>query len=142
MKFRFIPLAALCLTISLSATAQSALKIPMDAAEMRKYMGDYDNACPVCGTVTHVRAVQANDTGTETDVAPGPEDIGGNTVYIRPIFSTGGDSAKSHGNTATGKWRITVLYDNGSYAFFDQLQKPEVMKGDAVQVVAGRVERR
>jgi hypothetical protein len=142
MNFRFIPLATLCLSFSCTAGAQTALNIPMNAAEMRKYMGDYDNACPVCGTVTNVRAVQANDTGSETDIAPGPEDIGGETVYIRPLFSTGGDSAKSHESAATGKWRITVLYDNGSYAVFDQLQKPAVMKGDPVQVVAGRVERR
>jgi hypothetical protein len=142
MDFRLILLATFCLSITLPGAAQTALKIPMGATEMLKYMGDYDNACPVCGTVTNVRAVQANDAGTETDVAPGPEDIGGDTVYIKPIFSTGRDSAKSHGNTATGKWRITVLYDNGSYATFDQLQKPEVMKGDAVQVEAGRVERR
>ena len=142
MSFRFFPLAMLCLSISSAVAAQTALNIPMNAAEMRNYMSDFDNSCPGCGIVTNVRPVQANDTNAEAGGEPGPEDIEGDRVYIIPIFSTGGDSSKSHGNNATGKWRVTVLYDNGSYAAFDQLLKPEVMKGDAVRVVSGRVERR
>jgi hypothetical protein len=142
MNFRFILPAILCLPISLAAVAQTKLNLPLNAAEMRKYMSDFDNACPGCAVVTNVRQLQQNDTDADAGSEPSQRDVLGGSVYIKPIFSTGGDAAKSQGNTATGKWRITVLYDNGSYAVFDQLLKPELMKGDPVQVVAGHVERR
>ena len=37
---------------------------------------------------------------------------------------------------------MTVRYDDGSYAFFEQDDEPNFAKGDRVDVIDGRVERR
>ena len=37
---------------------------------------------------------------------------------------------------------MTVRYDDGTYAFFEQDDEPAVQKGDKIEVIDGRIERR
>ena len=39
-------------------------------------------------------------------------------------------------------YKMTVRYDDGTYAFFEQDDQPNVRKGDKVEVIDGRVELR
>lgn len=136
MNWRFISLAALLLPFSAMTAAQTRINLPLDAAEMRKFMSDYDNACPTCAVVTNLRGINEDGGEFEYSGVEGPEDIAGNNVLIQPIFSSNKVSTKIG---SASKWLVSVRYDNGSYASFEQLQKPVVMKGDMVQIVEGRV---
>lgn len=139
MNSRLTPLAAFLLSISSMATAQSKLILPIDAAEIRQYMRDFDNYCPTCAVVTNVRLINDDGGDIEYSGVAGPEDISGNTVLIQPLFSSGNQSTRL---VSSSHWRITVRYDNDTYAAFDQLQKPVIRKGDEVQIVNGRVQLR
>ncbi len=131
--------------------AQSKLVLPQSADDVRKYMAAPDARCPGCGVVNNVRRLAASgeggDSGQEAEAVthttgdPGP----GRDVQTVTIVGTGSESRAARTERvqpATGPWRVTVRYDDGSYASFDQDDRPSVRKGDRIQVVSGRVERR
>ena len=133
------------------AAAQSKLVLPQSADDVRKYMVAPDAHCPGCGVVSNVRRLAApgegGDSGQEAEAVtqttgdPGP----GRDVQTVTILGTGAESRAARAERAkpaTGPWRVTVRYDDGSYASFDQNDRPSVRKGDRIQVVSGRVERR
>ena len=101
---------------------ETTLKLPQSADDMRKYMAPSDARCPGCGVVSNIRQVE-------------PEDLGGRSpdagVEIRTGESGPGDEIQTvtlwgparhrvrapAGGQAAGKpWRVTVRYDDGSYA--------------------------
>jgi hypothetical protein len=139
MRLRFIPLTGLLLSLAFSAHAQTRLNIPTNAAEMRQYMRDFDNYCPTCATVTNVRTLDSAGREVEYSGVAGPEDVSGNKVLLQPLLSS--NKISTHIPAST-QWRVTVRYDNGAFAVFDQLQQPNLAKGDLVTVVEGRLERR
>jgi hypothetical protein len=146
-------LCLLLLSLSLApllSAAEKPLTIPQSPEEMRKYMNDPGDArCPGCGVVANVRQMASRGgLGNADEEAqqlrtgdPGPgEDIG--TTTIIGTGSQSRDARKQAAKPATGPWLVTVRYDDGSYAAFEQSRRPSVRKGDRVQVVSGRVERR
>lgn len=147
---RFLVVTLLAWLVS-SAAAQSKLVLPQSADDVRKYMAAPDARCPGCGVVNNVRRLPAPGAGgapsqeaeamTQTTGDPGP----GRDIQTVTILGTGSESRAARAKRAqpaTGLWRITVRYDDGSYATFDQEDRPAMRKGDRIQVVAGRVERR
>lgn len=133
----------------LSFAADKPLNIPQTPEEMRKYMKDGDARCPGCGVVTNVRQVEA---GTQAgmprdevnpprtgDAGPGEEV---STVTLAGTGSQSRDARRQVAKPAPKPWLVTVRYDDGSYAAFEQEARPAVRKGDRIQVVAGRIERR
>ena len=125
------------------------LSIPQTPEEMRKYMNAGDARCPGCGMVTNIRQTAGRGAlGNADEEAqqlrkgdPGPgEDVG--TVTIIGSGAQSRDARKQAATPAASTWLVTIRYDDGSYAAFAQEGKPAVRKGDRVQVVSGRIERR
>jgi hypothetical protein len=148
-KYRFGLMLGLSL-IPIFSEAASPLVIPQSPEEMRKYMNSSGDArCPGCGVVTNIRQTAGRGALGQADEEaqqlrrgdPGPgEDIGTTTIIGSGAQSR--DARKQSAKPASGPWLVTVRYDDGSYAAFEQSSKPSVGKGERVQVVSGRVERR
>lgn len=141
--------AATLLPLPTAALAQAPPVIPYDANDLRKFLREGDSRCPQCGVVMDVRMAgtvggAARDARDDMDVAVAWDSGPGNEVHMAPllVISDGGIKRPAEPKPAEKLWRVTVRYDNGSYATFDQAGMPTVSKGDRIQVVAGRVERR
>lgn len=70
--------------------------------------------------------------------------IGGD---VQPVTIAGtGSSSRAARKAAKApeplRWLVTVRYDDGSYAAFEQDDQPVVQRGERVQVISGRVEQR
>jgi hypothetical protein len=118
------------------ANGQTNLVLPTGPDDMRELMRNVETGpCTLCGIVTNVRSKQrAALKSIEQPRFNGPE------LIATPIVGKG-DSVKRarERDRETTIYTITVLYDNGQYAAFDQDEKPFVRKGDKVKVVDGRV---
>lgn len=128
---------------------ESSLLIPRSPEEMRKFMGGSDSRCPGCGVVSNVRQLDTKDragnAGHGASQARSGDSGPGDDVETLTIAGTGTQSRKARREgvkPATRPWLVTVRYDDGSYAAFEQDTAPALRKGDRVQVVSGRVERR
>jgi hypothetical protein len=131
------------------AAEESSLVIPRSPQEMRKFMGGSDARCPGCGVVSNVRQVDAKDQAgiavNGASQARSGDSGPGDDVETLTIAGTGSQSRKARREAAkpvAKPWLVTVRYDDGSYAAFELETAPTVRKGDRVQVVSGRVERR
>lgn len=125
------------------------LKLPQTPDQMREYMTDNDDRCPGCGVVTNVRRASAANPGKESGgnaARPYAGDPGpGSGVQPVPIAGSGASSRAERRKAAQptgGRWIVTVRYDNGSYAAFEQEDTPDVRAGERIKVVSGRVEKR
>jgi hypothetical protein len=148
MNFRYLLCLGLVVTPLLSV-AENSLVIPRSPEEMRKFMVDSDSRCPGCGVVSNVRQIEAKDQLVSADGEAAHLRTGdsgpGEDVGTLTIAGTGSQSRKARSEAAkpaAKPWRVTVRYDDGSYAAFEQDTAPALRKGDRVQVVSGRVERR
>lgn len=147
--------SALCMSLPVVASeaqekaTETTLKLPQSADEMREYMASGNSRCPGCGVVSNVRQVEAEVLGGRTpdagvdmrtgDSGPGEE------IHTVTLAGTGSASREARQRAAmppAKPWRVTVRYDDGSYASFDQDDRPRVARGQRVQVVSGRVEAR
>ena len=127
----------------------TALRLPQSADDIRQYMAPANARCLGCGVVTNIRQVEAKqlagismDAAAELrtgDIGPG-EDI--QTVTVAGTGSASREARQQAARPPENPWRITVRYDDGSYASFDQDDRPNVSRGQRVQVVSGRVEPR
>ena len=91
--------------------------------------------CTTCGVVTNVRSEQS-----EVSRKPLPATLGGPTIQGAPIIGTGTTVQDGRKSPKQTSWKVTVRYDNGQYATFDQSDEPSVRKGDKVRVAEGRVQ--
>ena len=140
----FPPFAIITVTMFLAipAMAQTSLKIPRDAREMQEIMRQSEGTCSNCGVVTSVASVEAGGMQNPLVAEDSPGNPGpGTDIQTSPVFGSASTSYSAK-NPEPGRWRIIVRYDDGSYASFDQIEKPIVAKGDQVQVRADRVELR
>ena len=65
---------------------------------------------------------------------------GGPVLQGAPIIGTGTTVQDGRKSPKQTNWKVTVRYDNGQYATFDQSDEPSVRKGDKVRVAEGRVQ--
>ncbi len=133
-----IGIAALTLILAGSpAIAQSSLKIPRTSDEMRDLLEKVDHGCSSCGVVTDITELQGTNNSNSTNVSrPGTDAGPGPGVRTTPIISSKTDGQSN------SRWRVTVRYDNGQYAAFEQVDPPTVVKGDNIRVITDRVELR
>lgn len=134
-----------CLSLSvvpLLSAQETQLVIPRSSAEMLKLMDDHDALCSACGVVSNIRETLADGQGGSAlnrgHIDP-PGDSGpSDDVGTVPILSK---NKKSGGVTLLPdqRWQVTVRYDDGAFAAFEQDDQPSVHVGDRVQVVSGRV---
>lgn len=144
---RYLPLLA-CLISPLLFAAEQTLDIPRSPTEMKKYLDGNNTRCPGCAVVTDIRSLKPQSDTRQLPQASGGNLGGSGPVDETPTFTvagTGGQAKKQREadmKPASPNWRITVRYDDGSYASFDQEEKPRMRKGDRVRVASGKVELR
>jgi hypothetical protein len=132
------------LALPLCAQAQGKLILPQNQDDIRQLTQKADGTpcAKQCGVITDVRSDRRQPTGGQTSSAPPTSGIG-NTVATSPIIGSG-STVKDARNAKkpTTFYKMTVRYDDGTFAFFEQDDQPAVRKGDRVEVIDGRVERR
>ena len=140
--YRTVFSPALVLLIALlasTAQAQSTLTLPKNADDIRTLIkpATTSGPCTTCGVVTNVRSEQIDIGKKASQATPG-----GAVLQGAPIMGTGTAVQDARKSSKQARWKVTVRYDNGQYAAFDQDGEPAVRKGDKIQVIDGRVEHR
>ena len=132
-----------CLLWLLAAplVAHAELKLPQSQDDFRELAMPADSGpcTSQCGVVSDVRSASRQPGSTPSAAASSVSGIGSN-VATTPIIGSGSSvkNARKTGQPVT-YYKVTVRYDNGSYALFEQDDEPTVRKGDPVEVVEGRV---
>ena len=136
-----------CLLCLLAAPlfAHAELKLPQSQDDFRQLASPAGNGpCTgQCGVVSDVRSASRQPGSTPSTASASSVSGIGSNVATTPIIGSGSSvkDARKAGKPAT-YYKVTVRYDNGSYAVFEQDNEPTVSKGDPVEVVEGRVEPR
>jgi hypothetical protein len=135
-------LAGLALAWPLLAPAQSKLILPQNQDDIRRLTEAAPSGpCVKCGVVTDLRSeTRERSTNRAPETLP-PSDIGGN-LTTTPIIGKKAVKAARNANSPVTFYKLTVRYDDGTYAFFEQDDEPDFAKGDRVDVIDGRVVRR
>ena len=135
-------LACLALTLPLLSHAQSKLILPQSQDDIRRLSEAAPaGPCVKCGVVTDLRSETREPSRSRTPEAPPVSGIG-NNVATTPIIGKKAVKEARSANQPVTFYKLTVRYDDGSYAFFEQDDEPNFGKGDRVDVIDGRVERR
>jgi hypothetical protein len=131
------------LTLPLPAQAQSTLILPQNQDDIRQLTKPADGGpCTRCGVITNVRSEPRERRQPQTPAAPPASGVG-NEVATTPIIASGNAVKDSReAKKPLSVHQLTVRLDDGSYAFFEQDDKPALQKGDRVEVIDGRIERR
>jgi len=135
IKLLFRTSLLLALNLPYSAQAQSTLTLPSGPEAMRELVNPAEiGPCATCGIVTDVRSKQREvQKRTLQPAAGGPDLIG------TPIIGKGDAVKRGKSLIIENSYSVTVRYENGQYAAFEQDDKPAVKKGDLIRVVDGRV---
>ena len=136
-------LACLALALPLFSHAQSKLILPQSQDDIRRLTEPAPAAgpCVKCGVVTDLRSATREPSRSRAPEAPPASGIG-NNVATTPIIGKKAVKAARDANSPVSFYKLTVRYDDGSYAFFEQDDEPNFGKGDRVDVIDGRVVRR
>jgi hypothetical protein len=129
----------LALALPASALAQSELILPQNLDDIRQLSKQAEaGPCDKCGVVTHISSKQRELRQRQNTPAPGSP-----VMATTPII--GSNDVVKEGRTPVTRstsYVVTVRYDDGAFAFFEQDDKPTVRRGDRVRVSEGRVELR
>lgn len=141
MKRKQKTLVCLLWLLAVPLFAHAELKLPQSQDDFRELVSPADSGpCTTqCGVVTDVRSASRQPGSSPSSTATPVAGIG-NNVATTPIVGSGSsvkDARKA--KRPVTYYKMTVRYDNGSYAFFEQDDEPTVRKGDPVEVVDGRV---
>lgn len=149
MQYKII-VAALWLTLALPrlslAQDKLDLKLPSGEEVYRELQEDQRSGpCERCGVVFRIRSERRQGQGRRDPADAARRDVGSidSHMVTAPMIGTGStvkDSRKAAAPVLI--YVITVRYEGGSFAFFEQHDEPAVRKGDRVRVVEGRVELR
>ncbi|MFT3848160.1 MAG: hypothetical protein QM739_05635 [Propionivibrio sp.] len=133
---------AFALVIPAAACAQGKLILPSGQDDISKLMETpRSGPCEKCGVITDVRSERRQVKDRDT-MAPVPSSGIGSGIKTTPIIGSGTavkDARSAHQPETF--YKMTVRYDDGTYAFFEQDDEPSVRKGDKVEVIDGRVVR-
>ena len=136
-------LACLAFALPLFSHAQGKLILPQNQDDIRRLNEQTETTgpCVKCGVVTDLRSAQRERGQSRSPEAPPLSGIG-NNVATTPIIGKKAVKNARNASQPITYYKLTVRYDDGTYAFFEQDDQPEVGKGDRVDVIDGRVERR
>lgn len=133
----------LALMVPAAAVAQSKLILPESPEDFSKLTkSEGSGPCDRCGVVTNVRSEKRTIRQRK---APAPPPASGITssVATTPIISTGTAVKDArNANKPITFYKMTIRYDDGTYAFFEQDEQPAVRKGDRIEIIDNRVVRR
>jgi hypothetical protein len=132
-----------CLLLALPLLARAELILPQSQDDIRRLTERADAGPCVnkCGVVTDVRGATRERSQDRAPEAPPVSGIGSN-VATTPIIGKAAVKDARNAKKPVTFYKMTVRYDDGSYAFFEQDEQPAVAKGDPVEIIDGRVERR
>ncbi len=136
----FLPVFFLLIVLLAPAVqAQSNLILPKNPDDIRALTkpAAESGPCTTCGVVTNVRSEQVDIGKKAPQATPG-----GAVLQGAPVIGTGTAVQDARKSSKQTRWKVTVRYDNGQYAAFDQDDEPAVRKGDKIRVPEGRVEPR
>ena len=136
-------LACLAVALPLCVEAQSKLILPQNQDDIRRLTEPAmaTGPCAKCGVVTDLRSAQRERGNSRSPEAPPVSGVG-NNVATTPIIGKKAVKNARNANQPITFYKLTVRYDDGTYAFFEQDDQPSVRKGDRVDVIDGRVELR
>ena len=136
-------LVCLAIALPLLSHAQSKLILPQNQEDIRRLTEQAEAAgpCVKCGVVTDLRSAQRERGNSRSPEAPPVSGVG-NNVATTPIIGKKAVKEARNANQPITFYKLTVHYDDGTYAFFEQDDEPTVGKGDRVDVIDGRIERR
>ena len=131
------------LLIPAAACAQEKLILPSSQDDISKLMeAPRGGPCEKCGVITDVHSERRPVKNRDT-MAPVPASGISSGIKTTPIVGSGTAVKDAReANKPETYYKMTVRYDDGTYAFFEQDDEPSVRKGDKVEVVDGRVEQR
>ncbi len=130
------------------ALAQSQLQLQLPSGEetyRELQQAQRGGPCERCGVVFRTRTESRAASGRR-DPAMAARQIPGSPdghMATAPIIGSGSsvrDARRAGAPVLT--YIVTVRYEDGSFATFEQLDEPVVREGDRVQVIEGRVELR
>jgi len=132
------------LLIPATACAEGELILPRGHDDISKLMEEPKSGpCEKCGVITDVHSERRQVTGRANTMAPVPASGISSGIKTTPIIGSGTTVKDArNANKPETFYKMTVRYDDGTYAFFEQDDEPSVRKGDKVEVIDGRVERR
>jgi len=133
----------LALAIPTICLAQSKLILPQSQEDIRQLTKKEDaGPCVKCGVVTNVRS-ETRERTQSRPLTPPQSGVTGNEIATTPIIGSGSTvkDARQAMKPLT-YYKVTVRYDDGKYAVFEQDDEPEMKKGDKVEAVDGRLELR
>ena len=136
-------LVCLAIALPLLSHAQSKLILPQNQDDIRRLTepATATGPCAKCGVVTDLRSAQRERGNSRSPEAPPVSGVG-NNVATTPIIGKKAVKDARNANKPITYYKLTVRYDDGTYAFFEQDDEPTVGKGDRVDVIDGRIERR
>ena len=136
-------LACLAIALPLLSHAQSKLILPQSQDDIRRLntQAEASGPCTQCGVVTDLSSAQRERGKSRSPEAPPVSGVG-NNVATSPIIGKKAVKDARNASKPITYYKMTVRYDDGSYAFFEQDDEPDVRKGDRVDVIDGRVVRR
>ena len=136
-------LVCLAIALPLLSHAQSKLILPQNQDDIRRLTEPAmaTGPCAKCGVVTDLRSAQRERGKSRSPEAPPVSGVG-NNVATSPIIGKKAVKDARNASKPITYYKMTVRYDDGSYAFFEQDDEPTVGKGDRVDVIDGRIERR
>jgi hypothetical protein len=126
-----------------AALAQSKLILPQSPDDFSKLTkSERSGPCDKCGVLTNVRSEKRSNSQRKTPPPPPASGISSH-VATTPIISTGSAVKDArNANKPLTFYKMTVRYDDGTYAFFEQDEKPALHKGDKIEIIDNRVVRR
>jgi hypothetical protein len=149
MKHKIV-LAGLSLALSWPplALAQSKLQLQLPSGEetyREMQQEQRSGPCERCGVVFRTRTESRAGPGRRDPAMAARQNLGSPDDHMAtaPIIGSGSSVRDARKAAAPVVIHIvTVRYDDGSFAAFEQLDEPVVREGDRVRVVDGRVELR
>jgi hypothetical protein len=125
------------------ACAQGKLILPSSQDDISKLMERADTGpCEKCGVITDIHSERRQVRNRDT-MQPVPASGISSGITTTPIVGSGTAVKDArNANKPDTFYKMTVRYDDGTYAFFEQDDQPAVRKGDKVEVIDGRVELR
>ncbi len=126
------------------ACAQGKLILPSSQDDISKLMERADTGpCEKkCGVITDIHSERRQFRSRDT-MQPVPASGISSGITTTPIVGSGTAVKDArNANKPDTFYKMTVRYDDGTYAFFEQDEEPSVRKGDKIEVIDGRVELR
>lgn len=143
---QFTAVIAIGAAIALPAAAETPLILPKNPAELRQMTTEPTGSqCPQCGVVTSIRKgaeeMEAPDPGQNLAPSYMNDGPGDNVGAVPLLGKTAKEARQQMAPSSSADYLVTIRYDNGNYAVFEQQEKPDLRKGDRIKVQDGKVER-